>query len=331
MVIPTSQRISLPPFPRGWFALAYSADLKPGDVTSRHYFGRELVLYRSEAGEAKVADAYCPHLGAHLGHGGRVEGERLVCPFHGWQFGADGRCTAMPYGTRIPDRARLQTWEVLEQDGVVLVYWDGVDGSGGGATWKPPAVDLASFSEMRTHDWELASHPQEVMENSADGAHFRFIHKTHYMAVAEGPELDDARFDIVFETDPTGVVAADRAPEGAPDLRYHVIVYGAGMVYGFMRPAGLDVTTVSRVYVTPIDGERVAMRVASNVAATADAAATTALADATAGATFDQVADDVVIWGHKLYRDQPALNEEESAVATFRRWYAQYYEPESTA
>ena len=217
--IPTSQRIPLPPFPRGWFAIAFSAELEPGAVQRRHYFGRELVVYRTESGQVSLADAYCPHLGAHLGHGGRVEGERLVCPFHGWQFGPDGRCAAMPYGKRIPDRARLAPWQVIEQNGVVLAYWDGVDGSGSGAAWKPPVVDLGAYSEMRSRTWELASHPQEVMENSADGAHFRYIHKTHYMDVAVQPVVDESSFDIVFQTNAEGVVEADRAPEGTPESR----------------------------------------------------------------------------------------------------------------
>ena len=323
--IPTSQRIPLPPFPRGWFAIAFSAELELGAVARRHYFGRELVVYRTESGRVSLTDAYCPHLGAHLGHGGRVEGERLVCPFHGWQFEPDGSCAAMPYGKRIPDRARLSPWQVIEQNGVVLAYWDGVDGSGAAAAWKPPVVDLSAYSEMRSRTWELQSHPQEVMENSADGAHFRYIHKTHYMDVAEQPVVDDSSFDIVFQTNPEGVVEADRAPEGTPDLRYHVIVYGPGLVHGFMRPGGADVSTLSRVYVTPIDGERVDMRVVSNVAAGGDPAVVDAIAEATAQATFEQVADDVVIWGNKRYQPQPPLNDEESAIAVFRRWYQQFY------
>ena len=44
-------------------------------------------------------DAYCPHLGAHLGHGGRVEGGAVRCPFHAWLWGGDGRCLEVPYAT----------------------------------------------------------------------------------------------------------------------------------------------------------------------------------------------------------------------------------------
>ena len=114
-----SARIDLPPYPRGWFAVASSTDLAPDEVKPAHYFGQELALFRSEDGEARVFDAYCPHLGAHLGYGGTVEGAELVCPFHGWRFGGDGACTGMPYGKRIPPTAKLRSCkpQCWKQDG----------------------------------------------------------------------------------------------------------------------------------------------------------------------------------------------------------------------
>jgi 3-ketosteroid 9alpha-monooxygenase subunit A len=71
------------PIPSGWFAVATSEEIAIRDVAIRHYFGQDLVVFRTESGAVSVFDPYCPHLGAHLGHGGRVEGERLRCPFHG--------------------------------------------------------------------------------------------------------------------------------------------------------------------------------------------------------------------------------------------------------
>jgi len=79
------------PVPNGWFVVAQSSDLTPGDVQPLYYFGRDLVLYRTADGEARVMDAHCMHLGAHLAVGGRVERDCIRCPFHGWKFdGASG-------------------------------------------------------------------------------------------------------------------------------------------------------------------------------------------------------------------------------------------------
>ena len=81
------------PIPFGWYAVSLSHELAVGEVKPVEYFNRELVVFRTEGGEAKVLDAYCPHLGAHLGHGGTVKGESIACPFHGWQFNGEGECT----------------------------------------------------------------------------------------------------------------------------------------------------------------------------------------------------------------------------------------------
>ena len=77
-------------------------------------------LYRGEDGDAHVLDAHCPHLGAHLAVGGKVEGECLRCPFHGWLFeGDDGRCVEIPYGEgeRIPAKARARAYPIVERNG----------------------------------------------------------------------------------------------------------------------------------------------------------------------------------------------------------------------
>ena len=72
-----SGRYPFPAYPNGWFRMAYSAELAVGEVAPLHFLGRDLVLFRDEEGEAHVLDAFCPHLGAHLGIGGRVEGRAL--------------------------------------------------------------------------------------------------------------------------------------------------------------------------------------------------------------------------------------------------------------
>src|SRR5918994_5006579 len=93
--------------PYGWFQVAWSSELEPGDVLARDYFGRHLVLWRDEEGAVHLNDAYCPHLGAHFGYGGVVEGCELRCPFHGWKFDGDGANTDIPYGTRTNQKARI--------------------------------------------------------------------------------------------------------------------------------------------------------------------------------------------------------------------------------
>ncbi|HPG28359.1 MAG TPA: hypothetical protein PLW10_22195, partial [Myxococcota bacterium] len=71
------------PILNGWYAVAVSEALAPGTLERLHYFGRELVAVHTPAVPEMRTEmrtvgvehgrlaAYCPHLGAHLGHGGR--------------------------------------------------------------------------------------------------------------------------------------------------------------------------------------------------------------------------------------------------------------------
>ena len=87
----------------------------------------------------------------------------------------------------------------------------------------------------------------------------------------------------------------------------------------------LDDAVHERMVITPVDEEHVELRGVVNVGRLDDAAATEAYAKALSEAAFAQWESDVPIWEHKVYRETPALNETESAIAVFRRWYAQFY------
>src|SRR5580692_8088000 len=106
-----ASRYPFPASPNGWFSVGPGNDLAPGDVRPVTYLGHDLVLFRGEGGEARVFDAYCPHLGANLGVGGRVCGDGITCPFHGWQFDGHGTLAKVPGLDRIP-RASARVWPV---------------------------------------------------------------------------------------------------------------------------------------------------------------------------------------------------------------------------
>ncbi|MBW2425066.1 MAG: Rieske 2Fe-2S domain-containing protein, partial [Deltaproteobacteria bacterium] len=87
----------LPTFPNGWFDIGFADELALRQVRPLNLFGQDVVLYRGRGGDAHLLDAHCPHLGAHLGHGGKVAGDDLVCPFHAWRFDGRGSCMNVPY------------------------------------------------------------------------------------------------------------------------------------------------------------------------------------------------------------------------------------------
>src|SRR5262245_31572478 len=110
------------PFPNGWYQVAWSTEVKHNTVVPLHCLGLDVVLMRTSHGKTHVLEAHCPHLGAHLGVGGRIEDNGLVCPFHGWRFASDGQCISLPYASKMTPKARLRPWPVVECGGVIYLW-----------------------------------------------------------------------------------------------------------------------------------------------------------------------------------------------------------------
>ncbi len=305
------------PLPNGWFALAWSKELGEGDVKPVQYFGEELVLFRTRTGQARVVDAFCPHLGAHLGHGGRVMGETIRCPFHGWQYdGQSGACTTIPYCERIPAKARVRAWEVLERNGMIFAWYH--------AEQKPPEWQMplmpeighADWSEPRTFELVLPAHVQDTHENNNDPVHFQFVHRS-------------------LETPPSSI-------EYSADGRHYRIVsdfvaQGAWAAYleksKLVRDSwGLGLTAVRTEGIpgagllmysstTPIDEKRVHSRwlltATKNIV---DFFGEEFMTGLTQG-----VQQDIPIWTNKVHRARPVLCEADTYLAEFRKWARQFY------
>ena len=104
------------------------------------------MAYRGDEGELHVLQAHCPHLGAHIGHGGKVLGDCVTCPYHGWEWGPDGVNVSIPYQDKPNRSKRLRVWPVNEQYGSVYL-WHHPHGEP--PSWPMPDIFL-SFPQFET-------------------------------------------------------------------------------------------------------------------------------------------------------------------------------------
>jgi nitrite reductase/ring-hydroxylating ferredoxin subunit len=309
------KRIPLPPFPNGWFKACFTDELPAGAVVPVHQFGQELVVFRGEDGRARVLDAFCAHLGAHLGYGGRVEGTGIVCPFHAWRYDGDsGRCTGIPYARKIPARAEVRAWPTLERNGYVAV-WHHVEG-------KPPAFDVPMVPEVsdpnyyfyKRRRWELDTHLQEVYENAVDVKHFNHVHGMDVQKVNWIPEGAHVTLELDIKRD-----AAVQTDEEA-QTSFRSFMWGPGLsltrVSGKMQ--GVSVQTL-----TPLDDEKV------EICHSYYAHRSVSLSQAALEGFFDFYASDweldFNLWNHKVFRPRPLLADGDGDIGRYRRWYKQFY------
>jgi len=155
---PTRPRFPLPRYPTGWFQVAWSSDVEVGQVVPIKQFGQDLVLFRDSKGTVKVLDAFCPHMGAHLGHGGVIKDDELICPFHAWRFDGAGNCTSIPYAKKVPKKAKVPCWPVMEVNGLIMV-WHDVDNRA--PMWELPeleAFNSDAWSEPLHRQWKFRTH-----------------------------------------------------------------------------------------------------------------------------------------------------------------------------
>ena len=302
--------------PFGWFQVAWSSELEPGDVLPRYYFGRHLVLWRDQEGVAHLNDAYCPHLGAHLGYGGHVDGCELVCPFHGWKFDADGANTDIPYGTRTNQKARVGSYPVRELGDHFVMAWYHPEGAE--PTYEIDEIDEMSsedYSEWTTVHFSVAAATQELAENSVDGPHFRYVHNTEIV-----PEIQS------YET--AGTTAIMRSiqqfptPRGVVDGRIDVDNIGPG--FGVTRFSGI-VDTFLVGAATPVDANRCEVRFNFKTKNLGDAKTTSGVGKAFVKEVCKQFEEDRPIWENKAHISRPALADTDPPFMKFRKWYAQFY------
>jgi phenylpropionate dioxygenase-like ring-hydroxylating dioxygenase large terminal subunit len=190
---------NFPACPAAWYLFCHGDELQRGPQT-RKIMGRDLVAFRTAGGQYAVLNAHCPHLGADLGCG-EVVGESLQCPFHHWQFGADGQCVKIPSQAEIPAFAHQPSYPTMERHGFVFFF--------NGST---PFYQLPFFEGESPGDF-------------APGKMFSFVaDASWYMVAAQG--FDRQHFESVHERQMLGPPEVSSPNRYRRRNQYHAKIVG---------------------------------------------------------------------------------------------------------
>lgn len=203
-----------------WYVVAETGDVASAPVSAR-LLGRSLVVWRGPDGRIIAAPDRCPHREAPLS-AGQVAGGCLVCPYHGWTFGADGHCVEVPSsgaGRPVPPAAHLPTVHVQERFGLVWVCL------GEPATDVPriAAEEDSGYRRINSGVETWAVSATRMTDNFLDISHFPYVHAETFgiesnvnVPKIELKQLDDDFFGYEYTVEVGNVTGATASGLEAP-------------------------------------------------------------------------------------------------------------------
>lgn len=323
-----------PPYPNAWYKVCNSHDIPKGESRDFELLGHFFAVYRGEDGKVRILDAYCPHMGANLGVTGRVVGNEIACPFHGWQFDGEGKCTHIPYAEKVPGFMKTNSWPSTEMNGSVMLWHDA---EGRPPLWMPSDIKEINSGRYKWHGaalHQVRAHIQEIPENGPDTAHLNYLHvplvfrllsKSGFHHAWEatwepGKGVDE---HLAFMRVIQSVEFRGRYIPGTR-IDVDIVQVGPSMVHlHFATPFG-KVMLIETV--TPV--QPLLQRITHQVFA--EWTVPRFFAKFIMGSTIVQFERDVPIWNNKTYLNNPGLVKEDGPIAKYRRWFTKNFYSENS-
>jgi len=304
-------------FPKGWYAVAESAEVTGEAMLPVRYLGEDLIVYRTADGAAQVSGAYCPHLGAHLAsHDGAIAAGRITCPFHKWQFdGATGRCVHIPYtDVMVPASVKLDLYPTREVDGMVLMWYHPAGAAPDHEPFTRAGETGVPWTYYTTHEWISTCPYRDLFENLFDTAHVQQLHNAVNLPVIEA-----------IERKPYGLQCRFVPPKGEQYeiTRFENNFTGVSMVTAITEGPGFGF--LQCVTATPIDNERFRQVSRYFVRDMGSEEANAALGKPFADNTAYETEKDFRVLNYKKHLTTPRLCAGDGPIMKWRQYQEEFY------
>jgi len=198
-----------------WHPVAHIKELEKRNPLPVRLLGEDLVLWQVDDQVLAWQDL-CIHRGTRLSLG-RVDGETLVCPYHGWTYNESGKCIHIPAhpDQTPPAKAGVETYQA--RIGYDLIW---VSLGRPGHDIPPfPEWDEPDFRKILCGPYSIEASGPRIVENFLDIAHFPFVHEG-ILGDRAHPEIDDYEATVgpdgvtakgvrVYQPDPYGTGVGD--------------------------------------------------------------------------------------------------------------------------
>ena len=169
-----------------WYAAAPAQDVNATKPLKVKMLGQNFALFRDSQGVARCVSDICIHRCASLS-GGKVKGDCVECPYHGWQFDGTGACTRIPslgVDGKIPAQARIDAYPTQEKYGLVFAFLGDLP-----EAERPPIVDIPEWGldgwRCINLEYTWKANWERSVEAGLDPGHAEFVHSGMKFAGAD--------------------------------------------------------------------------------------------------------------------------------------------------
>jgi vanillate O-demethylase monooxygenase subunit len=175
-----------------WHAVAWSEEVTGDKIFSFTLLDEEIVVCRPGGKLAAFSDL-CVHRGTPISLG-TIEGDKVVCCYHGWEYNAEGKCTripSLPSKHPIPKKACLKTYQARDRYGLV---WVCMSDTPRAPIPECPLFEDPDYREVFRNRWIWKASAARSTENFFDQGHFAFVHEG-ILGSRDKPEVSDATIE----------------------------------------------------------------------------------------------------------------------------------------
>ncbi len=158
---------------RCWHPIAYSSAVSTTKPYGSMLLNEALVVWRTADGTPQVMQDLCIHRGTALSLGW-IKNDCIVCPYHAWEYNAEGKCVKIPQKAdiSIPTKAKVKAFRCQEKYGLIWV------------ALEEPIYPLPDIPELENEAWKIVntgpfewqSDASRQVENFTDFGHFPWVH-----------------------------------------------------------------------------------------------------------------------------------------------------------
>lgn len=187
-----------------WLPVAAAAQIDCDAVFATQLMSHDLALWRSADGVIHAWEDRCPHRGTRFSIS-RVEGDQVVCAYHGWRFNHAGDCTHVPAQPAwTPSKsACARVYPVLERYGLVWLCL----GKPAAAVLPFPEYDDPNLRKVLCGPYRVDTSAPRIVENFLDMGHFPFVHNGILGELAHTEVRDYQVEDCIDATGEAGLIA----------------------------------------------------------------------------------------------------------------------------